>query len=240
MEEKKARISYPGRNLSILKLKPKIDFLESKGYRFEDIISHQVIGLTIPKMEETLERLQSYGIEDVSLSMLFLFARYKRINSVHKSSLASIARILGVDEKVLCANVPTNLRKYFTLQRTDVYVANHKLLTEHGFSNGAIQKVCILLCHHPQILKRQLLALHESGELKDMTNILTDEVQLLNTLQFFIERECNFRQPILINAHETATEAQEECMFTSSTDIEDLEQLANEQDDEEEVLEKDV
>ncbi len=122
MKEKHVHISCAARRHRALTLWKKIAFLEARGYAFEDIVAHQVVELPVSRMAATLDELSRYGLEPgdagevggVSLSMLYYFARYRRLNTYEIPSLRPISCVLGVCEgeiKDLLATAPKHARR---------------------------------------------------------------------------------------------------------------------------------
>ena len=193
------------RNTSLSSLEERISFLMSeRNYTSEDILACPGIlhRKSIDRLKETFFQLDELGLEQLPLASVVSFAVYKKIPMTQKNgSLKSLLKILECEEWRLPEIDAVQYTALFS-QRPSVIRQNLRFLTEEcNFTWDVVLDLPIILGHAHKVVVRQWEKL--CCDKDDITNKLQKEPsKVLNCLQYYIEREANFKHPVLTQDHD--------------------------------------
>lgn len=209
---------FANRKLHVVK--PKVDFLLSRGYVGEEIIEFpSILELGLEAIHDAVIYLQSYHLGAVSLETCHKYATKKRVTSRQSSSRRILAKVLECQSTELPL-IPKDLSVVLNTEAT--LHANYDFLRSIGFTSADLKRLPIVLAHNNEVLRLHWdLIQMEEGLAPHFESWKEDKAKLLQLLQFSIEKESNF-------SHMAATDVGEERKRVEDLEAETVDYEAHE------------
>lgn len=209
---------YANRKLHVVK--PKVDFLLSRGYVGEEIIEFpSILELGLKAIHDAVIYLQSHHLGTVSLETCHKYATKKCVTSRQSSSRRILAKVLECQSTEL-PPIPKDLSVVLNTEAS--LHANYDFLQSIGFTSADLKRLPIVLAHNTEVLKLHWdLIQTEEGLVPHFELWKEDKAKLLQLLQFSIEKESNF-------SHMAATDVGEERKWVEDSEAETVDYEAHE------------
>jgi len=221
--------NHGGRSFqSVHTFKPKVDLLLESGYTPAEIQANPtLLMMSLRRISAALRYLQEYHLGIVNLTRCSQYATHNTLASRNRrpSMKKLVARVLNCS-----ADDMPNLPKNSELLTNDIAIIqkNVTFLIEIGFTIDDIRRMPLLLAHDPCSLRLHWdrLMCHETLS-EYLQHWKDDDVKRLNLLQYFIEKESNFRHVsaisdsnwILLQSGESLSEEQDVQVEASVSDM---------------------
>lgn len=172
-------------------VKPKVDFLLSRGYLGDDIISFPLIlKLSLGTIQSAVTYLHQHYLGLVSLELCHSYGLKRCVMSRQRSVRRLLTKVLNCSSNEL-PQIPKDLSISFGQETT--YRMNLEFLKGIGFSPSELKELPIVLAHSTEALKRCWKALRCDETLVSYLDLWKDNKKLqLQLLQYSIERNFNF------------------------------------------------
>ena len=185
-------------------LKPKLEFLQSKGFTHDDIVmAPYIFKLGLESMRAIYDELEEHGIETITLRLICSFSQRRAI-SKYRLPTHILAKVIGCAPETI-GTLSKDMRVMF-LQSTSIMSLNFRFLRDEcGFDRDHVRRLPVILGHDHALLREHWSALPGRDELRPFDEWTQDKWRLLNVLQYFIERENNFKHPVVFLNHDSET-----------------------------------
>ena len=179
-------------------LRPKLELLRSKGFTHDDIVmAPYIFKLGLESMHAIYDELEAHGIETITLRLICTFSQRRAI-SKYRLTKHILAKVIGCAPEAI-GPLPKDMRVMF-LQTTSIMSANFRFLCDEcGFDRDHIRRLPVILGHDHALLREHWTILPQRDELRPFDEWTRDRWRLLNVLQYFIERENNFKHPVVFS-----------------------------------------
>ena len=183
-------------SLSMLKL--KVPHVLQFGFSASDILMcPEVLSFSMEAVTHAMKDMEDAEIDHIKISMLKTYLVTKKIGNP-SNNRHILARALRCNLKELPSLKDTSHLKYALVQDPDILEINFQFLLDCGFAAEDIQQIPLVIGHNPDVLVRHWNLLTSRSELKQFSGCLADSSKVLNTLQYFIERDINFQLPVVL------------------------------------------
>lgn len=181
-------------NRRLATVKPRIDYLISVGVSLEDIRNHlYILRYKIETLKRAFAQSQEAGIQSPSvlhLTHIILLGRVP-LKPPHPKSANYLPELIGYIPKDM-KNKYQHLRSIMMCNRW-VLKENLDFLLSEGFTADQIYTCPLILSHKREELKASLEKLPLRPEMQNNLDMLQDGTMKINLIQYFLEKESNFR-----------------------------------------------